>query len=59
MAGIGFVNQHITHILALGGGAQRQARGQFGGQILQAMDGDVCFLPHERHFQFLGEQSLG
>ena len=59
MAVIGFVNQHITHILALGGSAQRQACGQFGGQILQAMHGNVGFLPHERHFQFLGEQSLG
>ena len=49
----------VARIFAFGNGGQHQAFGQFGGQILQAVDGEIGAAVEQRFFDFLGEETLG
>ena len=49
----------VARIFALGNGGQHQALGQFGGQVLQAVHGQIGAAIEQRLFDFLGEESLG
>ena len=40
-------------------GGEHQAVGQLGGQILQAVHGEIGAAVEQRLFDFLGEQALG
>ena len=51
-------NQGIRRILPLGDAAQHQAFGQVGGQVLEAVDGDIRLIHQHLGFQFLGEKPL-
>ena len=51
-------HQGIRRILPLGDAAQHQAFGQVGGQILEAVDGNIRLVHQHLGFQFLGEKPL-
>ena len=49
----------VARVLALGHGGQHQARGQLGGQILQAVHGEIGAAVEQGFLNLLGEQALG
>ena len=54
----GAADHGVARIFALGNGRQHQARGQFGGQIFQAVDRQVGAAVEQRFFDFLGEKAF-
>ena len=54
----GMDHQGIGRIFPLGDAAEHQALGQVGGQILEAVHGDVGQIDQHLGLQFLGEQAL-
>ncbi len=53
------INQHVANIGALAHGAQGQAGRQFGGQILQTVNGEVGPMFEQGDFEFFGEKAFG
>ena len=53
------VNQHVTHISPFPHGSQFQTVGQFGGQVLQTVHGQIRSLFEQGNFQFFGEKAFG
>ena len=53
------IDQHVAHVGALADSAEREARGQFGRQVFQAVHRQVGAMLEQRDFQFLGEEALG
>ena len=51
--------KHVARINALGDRHQFEARRQLGGQVLQAVHGDVDATLGQRIFNLLGEHALG
>ena len=51
-------DDRVAGVLPLGHGGQHQSFGQFGGQIFQAVDGEVRAAIEQRLLDFLGEESL-
>ena len=52
-------DQHVADIHAHADGAELKTGGQFGGQIFQAVNGEVGLAVQQRVLDFLGEQTLG
>src|SRR5215475_14045196 len=48
----------IARILALGNGGDFESLGEFSGQVLQRMDGQIDFACGEGFFDFFGEHAL-
>ena len=53
------IDQHIANIGAFAHGAQGQTGGQFGGQILQTVNGEVSPMFEQGDFEFFGEKPFG
>ena len=53
------IDQHVPHVGALADGAKREAGGQIGRQVLQAVHGQIGAMFEQGHFEFLGEEALG
>ena len=51
-------HQGIGRVFPLGDAAEHQPLGQVGGQVLEAMDGDIGPIHQHLSLQFLGEQAL-
>ncbi len=52
-------DEHIARVDARRRGGQRERLGQFGGQILERVHGEIDAALGERLFDFLGEHALG
>ncbi len=53
------VDEDVAGVGAFADGAEGEAGGEFGGEVLEAVDGDIGAVLEEGDFEFLGEKSLG